>query len=119
MGTLCKVWFIQGSGLFRVWFRKISLYIGVNVIIFIKVYHFILATHSWMKIKLEPCPIPRAGHQAICLPYNHENEEQDEVLIFGGGNNDGNFFHDLLSANIPFNPVEDFTVLKDSVLNNV
>ncbi|XP_063418686.1 uncharacterized protein LOC134701461 [Mytilus trossulus] len=79
---------------------------------------FTLATSSWMKIKLEPSPIPRAGHQAICLPYNHENEEQDEVLIFGGGNNDGNFFHDLLSANIPFNPIEDQTVLTDAIQNS-
>lgn len=71
------------------------------------------ATSSWMKIKLEPSPIPRAGHQAICLPYNHENDEQDEVLIFGGGDNDGSFFHDLLSANIPFNPIEDQSVLTD------
>lgn len=68
-----------------------------------------------MKIKLDPNPIARAGHQAICLPYNHENEEQDEVLIFGGGDNDGTFFHDLLSANIPFNPVEDHSVLTDVV----
>lgn len=76
---------------------------------------FTLATSTWMKIKLDPNPIARAGHQAICLPYNHENEEQDEVLIFGGGDNDGTFFHDLLSANIPFNPVEDHSVLTDVV----
>ncbi|CAG2223445.1 DDX58 [Mytilus edulis] len=80
---------------------------------------FTLATSSWMKIKLEPSPIPRAGHQAICLPYNHENEEQDEVLIFGGGNNDGNFFHDLLSANIPFNPIEDQQCLTNFLPSNL
>ena len=68
-----------------------------------------------MRIKLEPTPIPRAGHQALSLPYYHENQEQDEVLIFGGGDNDGAFYHDLISASIPFVPVEETEILMPSV----
>ncbi|KAK3093369.1 hypothetical protein FSP39_014659, partial [Pinctada imbricata] len=76
---------------------------------------FSLSTLSWMRIKLEPTPIPRAGHQAVSLPYYHENQQEDEVLIFGGGDNDGAFYHDLISASIPFNPVEETETLKPSV----
>jgi len=50
-------------------------------------------------------PKARAGHTAVCLPYSHENQEEDEVLVFGGGDNDGEFFHDLLSFSVPFNAV--------------
>nr|KAG5688367.1 hypothetical protein BaRGS_032935 [Batillaria attramentaria] len=42
---------------------------------------------------------------AVCLPYNYENQEEDEVMIFGGGDNDGAFYQDLLSLCIPFHPV--------------
>lgn len=78
-------------------------------------------TLSWMKIRLDPTPIPRCGHQALSLPYYHENQEQDEVLIFGGGDNDGAFFHDLISASVPLNPVidESVTVSKPGVLENI
>lgn len=67
-------------------------------------------TLSWMKILLNPTPIPRCGHQTLSLPYYHENQEQDEVLIFGGGDNDGAFFHDLISASIPLNPEADTAI---------
>ncbi|XP_048737500.2 uncharacterized protein LOC125652374 isoform X2 [Ostrea edulis] len=71
---------------------------------------FNLGTLSWMKILLNPTPIPRCGHQTLSLPYYHENQEQDEVLIFGGGDNDGAFFHDLISASIPLNPEADTAI---------
>lgn len=75
---------------------------------------FNLGTLSWMKIRLDPTPIPRCGHQSLSLPYYHENQEQDEVLIFGGGDNDGAFFHDLISASVPLNPVLDESVTTTS-----
>lgn len=78
-------------------------------------WFYLPATLSWIRIKLEPTPIPRAGHQAISLPYYHENQQEDEVLIFGGGDNDGAFYHDLISASIPFNPVEETEALQPSV----
>ena len=54
-----------------------------------------------MRVKLDLVPTARVGHTALCLPYNHENQEQDEILIFGGGDNDGAFFDDLISMCIP------------------
>ncbi|XP_061173102.1 kelch domain-containing protein 2-like [Saccostrea echinata] len=82
---------------------------------------FNLGTLSWMRIRMDPTPIPRCGHQALSLPYYHENQEQDEVLIFGGGDNDGAFFHDLISASIPLNPAVDhtITVSKPEILENI
>ncbi|KAK2185057.1 hypothetical protein NP493_246g00014 [Ridgeia piscesae] len=43
-------------------------------------------------------PLPtqaRTGHSALCLPYKHSNDGHDEVVVFGGGDNDGAFFQDL------------------------
>lgn len=63
-----------------------------------------------MKIKVSPVPTARCGHQALCLPYYHESQDEDEVFIFGGGDNDGAFFSDLFSIGIPFNPEIDHSV---------
>ena len=63
-----------------------------------------------MKIKLDPKPIPRAGHQCVCLPYSDDQQKHDEVFIFGGGDNDGAFYRDLISINISFNPELDHSV---------
>ena len=60
---------------------------------------------SWSQLVVPNAPKARAGHAAVCLPYSHENQEEDEVLVFGGGDNDGGFFHDLLSFSVPFNAV--------------
>ncbi|KAK6181102.1 hypothetical protein SNE40_009033 [Patella caerulea] len=68
---------------------------------------FNLDTLTWTCIKLESSPSPRAGHVALCLPYSHENQQEDEILVFGGGDNDGSFFNDLYSFNLPFNPITD------------
>ncbi|XP_060082991.1 uncharacterized protein LOC132562268 [Ylistrum balloti] len=65
---------------------------------------FCLDSLTWMRIRLDPKPIARAGHQAVCLPYSHDNDDQDEVLVFGGGDNDGAFYRDLISVGVAFNP---------------
>lgn len=66
-----------------------------------------------MRIRLDPKPIARAGHQAVCLPYSHDNDDQDEVLVFGGGDNDGAFFRDLLSLNVAFSPELDTSFVEN------
>lgn len=66
---------------------------------------FDLNALSWSRLVIEFSPKARAGHAAVCLPYRHENQEEDEVLVFGGGDNDGGFFSELQSYSIPFNPV--------------
>ena len=48
-------------------------------------------------------PEARVGHKALCVPYRYDNEEEDEVIIFGGGDNDGAYFEDLFGIYIPFN----------------
>jgi hypothetical protein len=60
---------------------------------------------SWSKLVIDDSPKARAGHAAVCLPYRHDNQEEDEILVFGGGDNDGEFFSDLLSFSVPFDPV--------------
>ena len=51
---------------------------------------------------MNPPLSPRAGHAALCLVYTHENKEQDKVLLFGGGDNEGSFYNDLVSIMVPF-----------------
>ena len=58
----------------------------------------------WMEILFTCSPVPRAGHTCLCLPFTSANEDNDEVLIFGGGDNEKKFFGDLFSINVPFRP---------------
>ena len=53
---------------------------------------------------MDCAPLARTGHQCLCLPYYHENQDEDEVLMFGGGDNDDTFFNDLYSICVSFNP---------------
>ena len=48
------------------------------------------------------CGQARTGHTILCMPYKHENNETDDVLVFGGGDNNDNFFQDLTRLKIPF-----------------
>ena len=59
-------------------------------------------TLTWSQILVESQPSARVGHKAVCMPYRHDNEEEDEMIIFGGGDNDGAYFNDLHSLYIPF-----------------
>lgn len=61
-----------------------------------------ISTLSWTKVNLESPLVARAGHTTLCLPYNSSQEAKDKILIFGGGDNEGSFFDDLLEVMIPF-----------------
>jgi hypothetical protein len=67
-------------------------------------YFFSIDDLSWIRIHVENPPSARVGHKALCMPYRHDNEEEDEVIIFGGGDNDGAYFSDLYSIYVPFQP---------------
>ena len=56
---------------------------------------------SWTEVTFDALAA-RAGHTALCLPYTHEYNERDEMMFFGGGNNDGNFYNDVSSVLVPF-----------------
>ena len=56
---------------------------------------------SWTEVIFDPLPA-RAGHTALCLLYSHEYNERDEVMFFGGGDNEGSFFNDVRSVLVPF-----------------
>jgi hypothetical protein len=61
---------------------------------------FNLDTHTWTEVTVYPSIPARTGHTVLCLPYRHENINRDDVLMFGGGNNDGQFYPDLISVAI-------------------
>jgi len=57
---------------------------------------------TWFNVVVEPSVLARTGHVAVCLPFRHDDSNpHDEVLLFGGGDNEGKFFHDLISLSIP------------------
>ena len=59
-------------------------------------------TLMWTEVKLETSLAARAGHTAICLPYKHSNGDADHILIFGGGDNEGGFFQELVDIMLPW-----------------
>jgi N-acetylneuraminic acid mutarotase len=62
---------------------------------------FDLDTLSWTEVTIEPPVSARTGHVALCLPSRFETCDVDNVLLFGGGDNEGNFFADLFGISIP------------------
>ena len=55
----------------------------------------------WTEVLLDIPIAIRAGHAALCLPYKHTNDNNDEVLIFGGGDNEDVFNNDLHDILVP------------------
>ncbi|MEQ2169015.1 hypothetical protein GOODEAATRI_020596 [Goodea atripinnis] len=69
-------------------------------------------TDSWTELKLPQLSVPRAGHSIITMetPARRDPSEDEEsmssvsirrtLLVFGGGDNEGNFFSDLTSVSV-------------------
>ena len=38
----------------------------------------------------------RAGHVAMYLPIEGDKEGEEEIVVFGGGDNEGGYFNDLV-----------------------
>ncbi|BFZ07987.1 hypothetical protein BsWGS_11026 [Bradybaena similaris] len=65
---------------------------------------FDLDGKSWQNLALENAPSARAGHACLRLPSDYENKKEDEIIVFGGGDNDGSYYNDMLSFYVSFNP---------------
>ncbi|GFN89348.1 acyl-CoA-binding domain-containing protein 4 [Plakobranchus ocellatus] len=65
---------------------------------------FDYSSKTWQELVLENAPSARAGHACLRLLSDYENQEEDEIMIFGGGDNDGNYYSDMLSFYVPHNP---------------
>ncbi|KAK5608418.1 hypothetical protein CRENBAI_025924 [Crenichthys baileyi] len=73
---------------------------------------FDIETDSWTELKLPQLSVPRAGHSIITMetPARRDHSEDEEsmssvsirrtLLVFGGGDNEGNFFSDLTSVSV-------------------
>lgn len=69
-------------------------------------------TNSWTEVTLPQLSVPRAGHSIITMKTagHHRFSEEDEdvdtssvnrtLLVFGGGDNEGNFFSDLTTLSV-------------------
>uniref|UniRef100_UPI0037E92E6A kelch repeat-containing protein n=1 Tax=Semicossyphus pulcher TaxID=241346 RepID=UPI0037E92E6A len=75
---------------------------------------FDIDTNSWTEVALPQLSIPRAGHSIITMEtdshYRFSEEDEDVVqnsgsfgrtlLVFGGGDNEGNFYSDLTTVTV-------------------
>jgi len=52
-------------------------------------------------VKIEPAIAARTGHTALCCPSQFKSRDVNNVLVFGGGDNEGKFFSDLFSISVP------------------
>ncbi|XP_044038787.1 kelch repeat-containing protein [Siniperca chuatsi] len=71
---------------------------------------FDIDTNSWTEVTLPQLSVPRAGHSLITMETagHHRFSEEDEdvdmgsvsrtLLVFGGGDNEGNFYSDLTTV---------------------
>ncbi|XP_070786336.1 kelch repeat-containing protein [Enoplosus armatus] len=71
---------------------------------------FDIDTNSWTEVTLPQLSVPRAGHSIITMETaaHHRLSEEDEdvdvasvsrtLLVFGGGDNEGNFYSDLTTV---------------------
>ncbi|KAK2862782.1 hypothetical protein Q5P01_002315 [Channa striata] len=75
---------------------------------------FDIDTNSWTELMLPQLSVPRAGHCIItmetagCHRFSEEDEDVDmdaglvsrTLLVFGGGDNEGNFYSDLMTVSV-------------------
>ncbi|XP_035531342.1 kelch repeat-containing protein [Morone saxatilis] len=71
---------------------------------------FDIDTNSWTEVTLPQLSVPRAGHSIITMEtaarhrFSEEDEDADAgsvsrtLLVFGGGDNEGNFYSDLTTV---------------------
>ena len=56
----------------------------------------IVGTLTWITVKTSKSLTARAGHVALFLPVEDEEKEKEEIAVFGGGDNAGGYFNDLV-----------------------
>ena len=54
-------------------------------------------------VKTSDSLTPRAGHVALCLPVENETKNKEEIAVFGGGDNAGGYFNDLIIFSPSYN----------------
>ncbi|XP_022061450.1 kelch repeat-containing protein [Acanthochromis polyacanthus] len=67
---------------------------------------FDIDTNSWTEVTLPQLSVPRAGHSIVTMETTGFPEDTDAnagsvgktLLVFGGGDNEGNFYSDLTSV---------------------
>lgn len=55
---------------------------------------------TWSALEIEPAIAARTGHTAVCCPCQFKSHDYNNVLVFGGGDNEGKFFSDLFCISV-------------------
>jgi len=61
----------------------------------------LLDSLTWSLVHIEPAIQARTGHTALSCPCQFKSRDVNNVLVFGGGDNEGKFFNDLFSVAVP------------------
>jgi len=57
---------------------------------------FELGTLTWITVQTSDSLTARAGHVALHLPTESKQEDKEKIAVFGGGDNAGGYFNDLV-----------------------
>jgi len=61
----------------------------------------VLDSLTWSPVEIEPAIPARTGHTAVCCPCQFKSHDYSNVLVFGGGDNEGKFFSDMFCISVP------------------
>lgn len=56
----------------------------------------LLGTLTWITVQTSDSLTARAGHVALHLPTESKQEDKEKIAVFGGGDNAGGYFNDLV-----------------------
>lgn len=57
---------------------------------------FLSGTFTWITVQTSGSLTARAGHVALHLPTECEQDDKEQIAVFGGGDNAGGYFNDLV-----------------------
>ena len=60
-------------------------------------------TLTCTSVKTRDSLTARAGHVALCLPVESGTNSKEEIAVFGGGDNAGGYFNDLIIFSPSYN----------------
>lgn len=64
---------------------------------------FDIGTLTCTSVKTRDSLTARAGHVALCLPVESGTNSKEEIAVFGGGDNAGGYFNDLIIFSPSYN----------------
>lgn len=68
----------------------------MNKLFIVLKFFALTGTFTWITVQTSVSLTARAGHVTLCLAEQSEHEAKEEIAVFGGGDNNGGYFNDLV-----------------------